>query len=582
MQSLSGKIAHPGVASKLYGTIIASLIALCVISVIAVSATDHVRDLGDTLYDQSQRSAAAQLHVSIDVERAISDVHAAPAELDLKQLDTKRKRFNAKLSEIPAVLHGVTDHGADGALLATATDVTGAIDRFAAAGGKVFDSAAAFAQPDAIAALAKDVAPAEARLQSALDAFGKQLSLQSLSEDEAIQSAAALIWNIVVVLALALTVAIAAASYLVVSRGVVRPIVAINQVMQRLSGGDLGAAIPHAARADEIGDMARAVQVFKQHTEEAERLTAEREAARAARETRSAMMEQHTQDFGGSVSGVMAALAASAESMRRAADAMSAASGAVHTEAHSTAEAAARSSQDLMTVASAVEELTSSVREISRQVAASADASHQAAGRAEASRATMQSLADAADRIGDVVRMISDIAGQTNLLALNATIEAARAGEAGKGFAVVAAEVKALATQTGKATDEIGAQIQTVRGATSDAVRAMNEISDMIARMEQVSAAIAAAVEQQSTTAHEIAASVQGVSGATTGTAQAMEHVVLMADKAGAISRDVLTGATEISRGENTLRSEVDRFLAAVRDEGQAEGRTFGRIPDAA
>jgi methyl-accepting chemotaxis protein len=190
----------------------------------------------------------------------------------------------------------------------------------------------------------------------------------------------------------------------------------------------------------------------------------------------------------------------------------------------------------------------------------------------------MTSLTQATARIGDVVHLIREIANQTNLLALNATIEAARAGEAGKGFAVVAGEVKSLAAQTAKATTEIGSQIETVRTATTEAVAAMAEIGTIIGRIDEVSAAIAAAVEQQSATTREIAGSVQSVSGDTAGSAQAMEHVVAVADKAGGASRDVLTGAADIGREAETLRTEVDQFLAAVRDDGKDERRRYERI----
>jgi methyl-accepting chemotaxis protein len=363
-----------------------------------------------------------------------------------------------------------------------------------------------------------------------------------------------------------------------IGRGIVRPLAAMTNAMRRLSGGDHETAIPARENTDEIGDMARAVEVFRQNAIERERLAEEQEAARAARERRQAAMERHTQDFGKSVSGVMEALARSAEGMRQAAQAMSEAAGAVHAEALGTAGGAEKSSRDLMTVAAAVEEFTSSLGEISRRVASAADVARKAVMRADESRGTMRGLADATARIGDVVQLINNIAGQTNLLALNATIEAARAGEAGRGFAVVAGEVKALAAQTAKATADIGGQIETVRAATSDAVAAMTEIGDIIRQMDEVSAAISSAVDQQNATTLEIAASVQAVSGATANTAQAMQHVVTVADNAGGNSRDVLAGAAEIGHQAETLRSEVDQFLNAVRADAPDDRRRYERF----
>jgi methyl-accepting chemotaxis protein len=360
---------------------------------------------------------------------------------------------------------------------------------------------------------------------------------------------------------------LALAATVLVTRAISRPVGTLTRIMGTLAGGTRDVDIPYADRADELGDMARAVQVFKQQAIEAERLAGEQEAARATKGRRQAALEHYTQDFGSSISGVMMSLAGAAETMRQAAEAMSQGANGVHSEASGTAQAAARSSQDLTAVAAAVDELTAGSGEIAQQVTTAANVARQAVERADASHRTMQGLADAAARIGDVVHLISDIAGRTNLLALNATIEAARAGDAGKGFAVVAGEVKALAAQTAKATAEIGGQIETMGRSTGEAVSAMAEIASIIGRMDEVTTAISTAVEQQTLTTRGIAASVQSVSGTTAQTAQAMDQVVLAAGDAGNASRNVLLGSAEISREAETLRTEVDHFLAAVCEE---------------
>ena len=361
------------------------------------------------------------------------------------------------------------------------------------------------------------------------------------------------------------------------AHGIIRPLNAMTAAMRQLADGETSVTVPSTGLSNEIGQMAAAVQVFRDNKVVADRLAADQEVARAARTRRQDAMDRNTQEFGATISSVMASLAGSAAGMRRAANAMSDAARAVHEQASGTAEGAAKSSHDLTAVAAAVEELSSSVAEISRQVATAADVARQAVGRADSSQATMQSLSEATARIGDVVRMISDIAGQTNLLALNATIEAARAGEAGKGFAVVAGEVKALAAQTARATADIGGQIETVRSATSEAVGAMNEIGGIIGRMDEISATIAAAVEQQGATTREIANSVQAVSGATASAAQAMSQVVDAADQAGHVSRDVESGAEDIGREAEALRAKVDEFLKAVHDDS-GERRRFERL----
>ncbi len=362
-----------------------------------------------------------------------------------------------------------------------------------------------------------------------------------------------------------------------IARGIVRPLTGMTNTMASLASGNHDVTIPGGERTDEIGDMARAVEVFKNNMIEAERLAAEQEAARAARSRRQDAMDSHTQAFGNTVTAVMAGLGNAAGNMRKAADVMTEAAAAVHQEASETAGGAGKSSADLTAVAAAVEEFTASVGEISRQVAVASDVATQAVQRADSSQATIRGLAESTARIGDVVRLIDSIASQTNLLALNATIEAARAGDAGKGFAVVAGEVKALAAQTAKATAEIGAQIETVRGATEDTVNAMNEIGSIIGRMGEVSTAISAAVEEQSVTTREIAASIQGVAGSTAQAASAMGHVVEVADRAGEASRNILAEAGEIGAESEKLRLEVEAFLQAVQTDS-GERRRFERL----
>jgi methyl-accepting chemotaxis protein len=364
---------------------------------------------------------------------------------------------------------------------------------------------------------------------------------------------------------------------LIVRRRFAVPVRELNGAIGRLAAGDYNTAVAATGHGDEFGRMADTLEQLRVGAADAERLAHEREIARAARSRRQDALDRHTQAFGTSVTGVMQALGGAATNVRSAADVMAESASAVHDHAVRTAAGASQSSADLTGVAAAVEEFTASVGEIARQVAISSGVASQAVQRAASSQATIRGLAGSTERIGDVVRLIDSIARQTNLLALNATIEAARAGEAGKGFAVVAGEVKALAAQTGKATAEISAQIDTVRGATDETVVAMNEIGGIIGRMGQVSTAIAAAVEQQSATSREIAASVQAVAGSTAQTAQAMENMVAVADKAGEASRNILAESVQIGTEAATLLTEVEQFLKAVKDDS-GDRRRFERI----
>ncbi|CAH2602816.1 HAMP domain-containing protein [Rhodovastum atsumiense] len=381
-----------------------------------------------------------------------------------------------------------------------------------------------------------------------------------------------------ILLTLAAMLSLCAAAGWSLIAGISTPITSLTASMRRLAAHDFKAEIPGAGRGDEIGEMSAALRVFRDAMEEADRLAAGQAADRAAKQRRQDAMDRHTQDFGVSISGVMEGLAASAESMRKAAQSMSTAATTVHDEASGTADGTESTAHQLTSVAAAIEQLTSSVAEISRQVSTASGVAREAVHRADTSQTTMKDLAEATVRIGNVVALIQDIAGQTNLLALNATIEAARAGEAGKGFAVVANEVKKLAGQTAKATSEIGDQIQAVRTAADGSVGAMAEVAQIVRQMNEISGAIAAAVEEQSATTRTIAGNLQTVSAAGRQASAAMQRVVSVADQAGSSSRQVLAAAGSIGEEAGRLRTEVDQFLAAVRDES-GDRRRYERIP---
>ena len=284
----------------------------------------------------------------------------------------------------------------------------------------------------------------------------------------------------------------------ILARSFSRPITAMTDSMNELAGGDLEVNIPAQDRADEIGKMAEAVQVFKENAIRVNEMEGEQEEAkRRAEAEKRAAMNQMADEFQASVGGVVDTVASAATQMQATAQSMS--STAEQTSRQSTAVAAAaeQASANVQTVASAAEELASSVAEIGRQVAQSSEIAATAVKDAQHTDQQIQGLAQAASKIGEVVALITDIADQTNLLALNATIEAARAGDAGKGFAVVASEVKNLANQTAKATDEISGQIGGIQCATKDAVTAIQGIGKTIGEIDEIASTIAAAVEEQ-------------------------------------------------------------------------------------
>ncbi|MCA3322458.1 MAG: HAMP domain-containing protein [Roseomonas sp.] len=352
---------------------------------------------------------------------------------------------------------------------------------------------------------------------------------------------------------------------LIAARRIANPLTEMAGAMGRLAKGDTALDIPGRGRSDEVGTMAEALEKFREQAEANAAFEAAAAIERAARDRRQAMVESLTQEFGGSVASIMDRLRESAGGMREASVSMASATEQTRNRVADTANGAQQNSSNLSAVAAATEEMTASVTEISRQVAEAARAAQDAVERAHATGATVRGLAESADQIGDVVRLITDIAGQTNLLALNATIEAARAGDAGKGFAVVASEVKALASQTARATEQISAQITAIQAATGDAVGAVQEVANAIQRVNGVAGAIAAAVEEQDAVTRDISASVQSVAKQNDEAARAMREVSEVAEGARASSGTVKTAAETVADVTGRLGEQVDGFLTGMR-----------------
>ncbi len=348
-------------------------------------------------------------------------------------------------------------------------------------------------------------------------------------------------------------------------RGVVGPITIITDVMRRLANNETSITIFGMTRKDEIGAMAAALQIFKDNKIRTDELSSIQAAEQSVKMARAVRLTELVQGFESGIADTLVVVSTAAAELQGTALSMSSSATQTGQQASMVALAAEKAGSGVRTVAAAAEELTASIQEITHQVAHSARIADRAVADAARTDTIVHALADGAQRIGLVVEMIAKIAGQTNLLALNATIEAARAGDAGKGFAVVAAEVKGLANQTAKATDEIGAQIAELRSFTKAAVDAIRDISATIQEVGSVSVAIAAAIEEQSSATMEIARTTQQTAAVTQEVTVTITGVTRAANDTGAAAGQVLGAADGLARQAALLRGEVDIFVAGVR-----------------
>jgi methyl-accepting chemotaxis protein len=353
-------------------------------------------------------------------------------------------------------------------------------------------------------------------------------------------------------------------SYLI-GRSITRPLDGLSGAMARLAEGDTTTDIPATDAKDEIGRMARTVIVFRDNAVERERLARNEAESNRARERRSEAIGTTIARFEQSVAEALAKVRGAADRLEGAASALNGAADAVSAETRAAEERVAAASENVGAAAASAEELSGSIGAIAQQAAKSTEVAHRAVAEAQRTVTTMSDLSNAASRIGEVIGLIQAIAGQTNLLALNATIEAARAGEAGRGFAVVASEVKSLAGQTGKATEEVAAQIGAIQSAAADAAQAIQQVNAIIEDMSGIATSVSAAVEEQNAAVGSIAEGVNRASSDARSGAQAMSRVAGRTQDARTTAGDVKALAEALAAEAESLDGEVLRFLADVR-----------------
>jgi len=453
------------------------------------------------------------------------------------------------------------------------------IDMYAAAGGRVavnrhkFIVAQGSGRPNEIAALEVEVAdlartvtlPASAKIDEMTDQIVKFASSQAEAEktDVAMVMAAS---------GTASAIVGGAAILILIGAGLIsifavsRPIGVMVSAMKTLADGQLSVVIAGVDRGDEVGDMARVTQVFKESLVETQRLRGEQAEAEArAVAQRKREMEEFTDSFEEAVGGIVERVSSSSAGLEQAAAALSSTASSTRELSTTVASASEEAYASVQSVAAATEEMAATAAEIGRQIEGSSKVAKDAVAQATNTDQSMVQLAVAADKVGSIVGMITAIAEQTNLLALNATIEAARAGTAGRGFAIVASEVKGLAAQTANATKEISGHVVEIQSTASLAVTAIKEIMSTIGSMSEITGAIAAAAEEQGTATKEISRNVQQAAVGASQVSSGIVEVRSGATDTGAASSQVLTSAKSLSADGRRLKQEVDRFLAKVR-----------------
>jgi len=587
MKAFIAIFARFTIGQKVAGLVAVLMLMLAIVGGVGALATHRIGQditaIGERalpIGERAQRLTSQQLDQAIAFERAVRHGLAMQREGgdDLRtrfaarteEFDEIARTLDRELSQLIEMLRGFAESEPDAQARRAWRDLATGFEEVAANHAEYDERASAVftelregrvdgldSEIDAVVAEKNAIDDDIRELSGELSAYGKRLTADAIERDEQA------FWRIVTLVVAAMAIAIVAAFGTV--RSVVRPLRRVIRALAALREGDTSVDV-HVVGRDEVAELAQAYETFRERTAEMERLKREQEEAeKRAEEKRRQEMDALADRFERDVGAVVQTVSTQSEQLNGAAQSMGSVAEETSRQAQVVASAAEQAAASVETAASAAEEMSTSISEISGQIGRSSERAQAARQEAESASGQVGSLNEAADKIGDVVRLIQDIAEQTNLLALNATIEAARAGDAGKGFAVVAQEVKNLAQQTTNATEEISQRISEVQGETKEAVAAIGRISERVKEIDQAAASVATAIEQQSAAMRDISRNVQEASTGTQEVTRNIASVSKAANEAGSASEQVVGAVGELGQQATTLRSRVDAFLREVR-----------------
>ncbi|MEQ8331954.1 methyl-accepting chemotaxis protein [Nisaea sp.] len=554
--------------TKLMALLLSALLAVVAIGGVTIVGIEHLRKSGSDIYERAFVDMGMLSELQLTFERQRGLVSRAPAELDLDRLSEQLSEFDQLTASLQTRIEDYQAMDQDSALSQGVQGLAVKLNVYHEVSAEVYASAESFDSENAIALVAGPVSEAAAAVSADLATLARTTEGIARGTVETMQADSGLIQQGMAGVAALLLIVLGGGGYWFISFGVSRPITDLAATMDELANGNREVEIPSLGRHDEIGAMSAAVQIFKKNAIENERLQkhAKEQEQRVDQDRRQALNDL-AGTFESSVASVIDDILVQINELGAKGQIVTEASDRTKTDAGFVLDRSDQTSNNVATIATAVEQLSASIREISVQTSSAQEMTSSSARDAQKAMGEATTLAKATEEVGGIIQLINDIAEQTNLLALNATIEAARAGNAGKGFAVVASEVKSLANQTAQATEEISSKISSIQNVAESMARIIGAVDSGMSSMDEIASGIAVAVEEQGSATDEISQNIAQAADGTKEVSQSMAQVDSCARDTGSAVAGMVEINQHLADRAQQLKAETERFLASVRQE---------------